>query len=79
MKVCPPGEFEGNAMRSTLSGKRNASPNHATAPLARTKLGSILRRIRTDIVASGAALLGWDDLDREVAERAGVKKGETRR
>lgn len=35
----------------------------------RTALGRRLWRIRKRIVASGARLLDWDDLDRERSER----------
>ena len=40
---------------------------------ARTKLGRRLQRIRARIVASGEALLSWEDVAREVAERRGEK------
>jgi hypothetical protein len=39
--------------------------------VARTELGRELMEIRKRIVASGQALLDWDELEREVAERRG--------
>lgn len=39
----------------------------------RTLLGRRLWEIRKQIVASGAPLLDWDDLEREVAERRGER------
>lgn len=38
---------------------------------ARTALGARLMSIRERIVKSGAPLLDWDDIEREVAERRG--------
>lgn len=38
---------------------------------ARTPLGEKLLRIRERIVGSGAPLLGWDELEKEVADRRG--------
>ncbi len=40
---------------------------------AKTPLGERLMRIRERIVKSGAPLLDWDDIEREVAERRGEK------
>ena len=37
----------------------------------RTKLGEKLRELRERIVASGARLLTWDDIAREVKARRG--------
>jgi hypothetical protein len=37
----------------------------------RTELGRRLWEIRKRIVAAGEPLLGWDEIDREVAERRG--------
>lgn len=37
----------------------------------RTPLGRRLMKLRAQIVASGEPLLGWDDIEREVAERRG--------
>jgi hypothetical protein len=41
-------------------------------------LGQVLRKIRADIVSSGATLFDWNALDREIAERRGEKNGESR-
>jgi hypothetical protein len=43
----------------------------AQAQRARTPLGRRLWEIRASIVASGAPLLTWDEIDREVEERRG--------
>ena len=42
----------------------------------RTALGRRLMELRAQIVASGEPLLGWDDIEREVAERRGETRGE---
>jgi hypothetical protein len=67
------------SMKNNLANaksRRIRAPAPLRAP--RTKLGGILRKIRSDIVVSGAALLDWDALDREVAERRGNTNGEAR-
>ena len=43
----------------------------AQARQAKTPLGRRLWEIRASIVASGVALLSWDEIDQEVAERRG--------
>jgi hypothetical protein len=58
--------------------KRRTSRAPGAVRASRTKLGDILRKIRNDIVASGAVLLDWDALDREIAERRGDTNGEAR-
>lgn len=40
---------------------------------AKTPLGERLMRIRERIINSGAPLLDWDEIEREVAERRGEK------
>jgi len=42
-----------------------------TAYQPRTDLGKRLWEIRQRIVASGVPLLGWDEIERELAERRG--------
>jgi hypothetical protein len=66
-------------MKHTLASAKNRpirSPTPNSAP--RTRLGAQLRKIRSAIVASGAELLDWDALDREVAKRRGEANGEAR-
>jgi hypothetical protein len=46
-------------------------PREVLAP--RTHLGRHLWKIRRRIVVSGARLLSWDEIDREVAERRGER------
>lgn len=50
-----------------------ASPggDETTTDTPRTDLGRRLFALRTEIVRSGTPLLGWDDLERELAERRG--------
>jgi chorismate-pyruvate lyase len=43
----------------------------AQARQAKTPLGRRLWEIRARIVASGAPLLSWDEIDREIEERRG--------
>jgi hypothetical protein len=66
-------------MKNSLLRKPRTSRPSKDGIRSRTKLGGTLRRIRDEIVASGAALLDWDALDREVTERRGDKNGDTRR
>jgi len=67
-------------MKGTLARpKKRPSPVSRTGRSSRTELGGVLRKIRADIVASGAPLLDWDALDREIAERRGDKNGESHR
>jgi hypothetical protein len=67
------------SVKNTLAHTKRRSYRAPEAVRAsRTKLGDILRKIRNDIVASGAALLDWDALDREIAERRGDTNGEAR-
>ncbi|MGI6415118.1 MAG: hypothetical protein ACOX1P_05560 [Thermoguttaceae bacterium] len=65
----------------TLSIKCEAfpGPDLARAPepvQARTPLGRRLREIRQRIEASGAPLLDWNDIERELAERRGKRNSE---
>ena len=61
--------------RSAPSRRRSRKgPKHADS--GRTKLGRTLRGIRREIVDSGAALLDWQQLDREIASRRGEVNGE---
>lgn len=55
-----------------VRGKETAEPY-----CARTALGQRLCRIRERIVASGAPLLGWEDVERAIAESRG-RYGEVR-
>lgn len=69
-----------HSMKNTLIRAKSRRPRApASLRASRTKLGGILRKIRTEIVVSGAALLDWESLDREVASRRGDKNGEARR
>lgn len=61
--VCEP-----KAPRETAD--TGATPAPDSMP-PRTALGARLLRLRKEIVRSGLPLLGWEDLDREVAERRG--------
>jgi len=49
-------------------------PELSRAP--RTELGRRLRELRQRIVASGQALLDWDELDREMQQRRGERVAE---
>lgn len=69
------------AKLETIKGKSMSGTTPAeTAPIAntpsdyapyqpRTRLGKRLCELRSQIVASGAKLLDWDQIEREVAER----------
>jgi hypothetical protein len=52
-----------------------AEPLHSgvSAYEPRTPLGQKLMVLRRQIVRSGAPLLDWEDLDREIAERRGER------
>ena len=66
-------------MNSILIGRKKRPAQLAAARRSsQTKLGETLRQIRRKIAASGADLLDWDQLDREIAERRGAKNGEAR-
>jgi hypothetical protein len=43
----------------------------------KTLLGQRLKEIRTEIIASGEALLDWEGIEREKAERRGGYQGES--
>jgi hypothetical protein len=61
--------------RSAPSRRRSKKgPTHAGS--GRTKLGRTLRDIRREIVDSGAALLDWQQLNREIAQRRADANGE---
>ena len=63
-------------MKGTLARpKKPSSQASGTLRSSRTKLGDMLRKIRSDIVASGAVLLDWDALDREIAELSEHRSG----
>jgi hypothetical protein len=50
----------------------NNAPGREAAPAQpRTELGKQLLRIRERIVASGAPLLSWGQIEQEIAERRG--------
>lgn len=42
-----------------------------TEETSRTPLGKDLRKLRAEVVKSGAPLLGWDEIQEEVASRRG--------
>ena len=56
---------------SRETGKNAQRP--ATAPQAESELGRRLRAQRAEIVASGARLLDWNEIEDEVAERRGER------
>jgi prevent-host-death family protein len=56
-------------MLSIAEYERLLSAN--TVEVGQTPLGRKLSRIRQQIVATGEPLLGWDEVNREVAERRG--------
>jgi hypothetical protein len=66
-------------MRSTAGQTREPSQgdqklNGKPGPgdgAARTPLGARLAALRHAVVTSGAPLLGWDELEAEIAERRG--------
>lgn len=49
----------------------NGSKSHVDSMEERSPLGEKLVKIREEIVASGAPLLSWDELDQEIAEWRG--------
>ena len=49
-------------------------PDDLGAYTPRTPLGARLLEIRRRVVSSGAPLLDWDALEREIAERRGERK-----
>ena len=66
-------------MKGILTPRKKRPSLASRSPRSsRTKLGGILRKLRADIVSSGAPLFDWSALDREIAERRGDKNGESR-
>lgn len=63
-----------------MAGKRKSSSRVKAVcevrDKPRTPRGRRLMELRAQIVASGVPLLGWDDIEREVAERRGENRGE---
>lgn len=57
------------------SASQPAFPFRDPVPSARTPLGKRLWQIRQRVVESEEPLLGWSDLEREIAERRGEKVG----
>jgi hypothetical protein len=55
------------------AGVSPASATTTDAEQAGSDLGRKLRALRAKIVASGAPLLDWDELEEEVAERRGER------
>ena len=51
--------------------KKAASGEERDLYLPRTDLGRKLWEIRKKIVASGAPLLGWEEIEAEIADRRG--------
>jgi hypothetical protein len=47
------------------------APRSGAEHISRTPLGKKLLEIRQRILASGRPLLGWEDIDRELAEQRG--------
>jgi hypothetical protein len=60
----------GSADLRSGGGHTAAGPH---ADHSRTQLGRELRELRRRILESGAQLLGWDELDLEVARRRGER------
>lgn len=55
-----------------LASNKETTVTQAEAPLQfRTSLGKRLWEIRSGLVASGEPLLGWEEIEQEVAERRG--------
>ena len=54
-----------------LADKTRVHVTIENEPPARTALGQQLRALREQIVTSGAAPLGWDEIEEEVATRRG--------
>lgn len=48
-----------------------AAVNDPRLKTSRTTLGARLVLLREQVVASGASLLNWEDLDRDLAEQRG--------
>lgn len=54
-----------------LADKTRVHVTIESEPPARTALGRQLLQLRSQIVASGAPLLGWDEIEEEVTARRG--------
>lgn len=64
---------EGDTLHLKYIGPtRPETPEPATVR-ARTPLGEQLRQVRAEIVASGELLLGWAELEQEIADRRGER------
>ena len=50
---------------------QTTAPTSGAEHIPRIRLGKRLLEIRQRIVASGRPLLGWQDIDRELAEQRG--------
>jgi hypothetical protein len=57
------------AKQQTTAAEPPEAPEPEFQP--RTDLGRRLWELRKEIVAAGAPLLDWDDLEQEIAERRG--------
>lgn len=69
-------EFESadtRAGRSLTATARHTPPKSAEPRVPTSDLGRRLRQLRAQIVASGAPLLDWQELEYEVAERRGER------
>ena len=64
-----PREIEPAPERCTR-GTESSADNVAFV-FPKTELGKRLWEIRAEIVSSGARLLGWEDIERELADRRG--------
>lgn len=62
---------EGDTLHLKLIDSSSVDLEEPSLASARTSLGHQLREARAKIIASGEPLLGWADLEQEVAERRG--------
>ena len=56
------------AKRPHKASTRPARPSDDTNPPALGTLADDVRRLRSEIVAAGTPLIGWDDIERELAD-----------
>jgi hypothetical protein len=59
-------------MVDNLASSSSLDTNHPPAYVPRTELGGRLWAIRQRAIAAGETLLGWEEVEKEVAERRGI-------
>lgn len=63
----------GSIEQPKLRRRATNSVSEVAPPAARTALGKRLWQLRRRIIASGATLLDWDGVEREVRKRRGER------